>query len=117
MENKQVMKKTFGIMTAITMVVGTVIGSGIFFKPQDIYTATGGKPGLGMIAWLITGLVSIAAALTFAEIAILIPKTGGMVEYLSEVFGERVGYLAGWMQVVLALPAMAAGLAVILPIK
>lgn len=113
MENKQVMKKTFGIMTAITMVVGTVIGSGIFFKPQAIYTATGGKPGLGMIAWLITGLVSIAAALTFAEIAILIPKTGGMVEYLSEVFGEKVGYLAGWMQVVLALPAMAAGLAVI----
>ena len=113
MENSKAMKKSFGIMTALTMVVGTVIGSGVFFKPQAIYSATGGAPGLGMVAWIITGLVSIAAALTFAEIAILIPKTGGMVAYLSEVFGEKVGYLAGWMQMILALPAMSAGLAVI----
>ena len=113
MENKEGLKKTFGIMTAMTMVVGTVIGSGVFFKPQVIYTETGGEPGLGILAWIITGLASIAAALTFAEIAILIPKTGGMVAYLSEVFGEKIGYLSGWMQTVLALPAMGAGLAVI----
>lgn len=113
MENKEGMKKTFGIMTAMTMVVGTVIGSGVFFKPQVIYSQTGGEPGLGMLAWIITGLASVAAALTFAEIAILIPKTGGMVAYLSEVFGDKIGYLAGWMQIVLALPAMGAGLAVI----
>lgn len=111
--NNTTMKKNFGILTALTMVVGTVIGSGVFFKPQAVYSATGGAPGLGMIAWIITGLASIAAALTFAEIAILIPKTGGMVAYLSEVFGEKVGYLAGWMQMILALPAMSAGLAVI----
>ena len=113
METREVMKKNFGIMTALTMVVGTVIGSGVFFKPQAVYSATGGAPGLGMVAWIITGFASIAAALTFAEIAILIPKTGGMVAYLSEVFGEKVGYLAGWMQMILALPAMSAGLAVI----
>ncbi len=113
MERDKVLKKNFGIMTALTMVVGTVIGSGVFFKPQAVYSATGGAPGLGMIAWIVTGLASIAAALTFAEIAILIPKTGGMVAYLSEVFGEKVGYLAGWMQMILALPAMSAGLAVI----
>ena len=95
------MKKTLGLSTALATVVGSVIGSGVFFKPQAIYTTTGGAPGLGMLAWIIGGLASIAAALTFAEVAILIPKTGGMVAYLEEVFGKKVGYLTGWMQTVL----------------
>lgn len=114
MENgKQEMKKNLGITTAMTIVVGCVIGSGVFFKPQAIYTATGGAPGLGMLAWVITGFACVAAAMTFAEVAIMIPKTGGMVVYLEEAFGKRVGYLAGWMQSVLFYPAMIAALAVV----
>ncbi len=112
MENKQGLKKNLGIATAMATVVGCVIGSGVFLKPQAIYTATGGAPGLGMVAWLITGLVCIAAAMTFAEVAIMIPKTGGMVAYLEEAFGKKVGFLAGWMQSVLFYPAMIAALAV-----
>ncbi|WP_317853859.1 APC family permease [Chakrabartyella piscis] len=111
--NNQEMKKNLGLATAMATVVGCVIGSGVFFKPQAIYTATGGAPGLGMLAWLITGLVCIAAAMTFAEVAIMIPKTGGMVVYLEEAFGKKVGFLAGWMQSVLFYPAMIAALAVI----
>ena len=107
------MKKTLGLSTALATVVGSVIGSGVFFKPQSIYTTTGGAPGLGMLAWIIGGLASIAAALTFAEVAILIPKTGGMVAYLEEVFGKKIGYLTGWMQTVLFYPAMIAALSVI----
>ncbi len=106
------MKKTLGMSTALATVVGCVIGSGVFFKPQSIFTTTGGAPGLGMIAWIVGGLASIAAALTFAEVAILIPKTGGMVAYLEEIFGKKVGYLTGWMQTVLFYPAMIAALAV-----
>lgn len=102
--NKQELKKNLGISTAMATVVGCVIGSGVFLKPQAIYTATGGAPGLGMIAWLITGLVCIAAAMTFAEVAIMIPKTGGMVAYLEEAFGRKVGFLAGWMQTILFYP-------------
>ncbi|MDD4843089.1 MAG: amino acid permease [Anaerotignum sp.] len=113
MEKKQELKKNLGISTAMATVVGCVIGSGVFFKPQAIYTATGGAPGLGMAAWLITGLVCIAAAMTFAEVAIMIPKTGGMVTYLEEAFGKKVGFLAGWMQSILFYPAMIAALAVI----
>lgn len=112
MENKQELKKNLGISTAMATVVGCVIGSGVFLKPQAIYTATGGAPGLGMIAWLITGLVCIAAAMTFAEVAIMIPRTGGMVAYLEEAFGKKVGFLAGWMQTILFYPAMIAALAV-----
>lgn len=113
MEKKQELKKNLGLSTAMATVVGCVIGSGVFFKPQAIYTATGGAPGLGMLAWIITGLVCIAAAMTFAEVAIMIPKTGGMVVYLEEAFGKKVGFLAGWMQSILFYPAMIAALAVI----
>ena len=81
--------QNLGLPTAISTVVGCVIGSGIFFKPQAIYTVTGGAPGLGMLAWVITGLVSIAAALTFAEIAVLFPETGGIPTYLSRVYGPK----------------------------
>ncbi len=111
-ENERVLNQTLGLPTAISTVVGCVIGSGIFFKPQAIYTVTGGAPGLGMLAWVITGLVSIAAALTFAEIAILFPETGGIPTYLSRVYGPKAGFLAGWVQVVLFYPAMVSALAV-----
>ena len=106
------LRKTMGIGTAMSVVVGCVIGSGVFFKPQAIYTATGGAPGLGLVAWIVTGLVTLCSALTFSEIAILIPKTGGIVPYLTESFGDKVGFLSGWIQVLIFYPAMVAGLAV-----
>lgn len=111
--NEKELKKNLGMATAMATVVGCVIGSGVFFKPQAIYTATGGAPGLGIVAWLITGIVSIMAALTFAEVAILIPKTGGMVAYLGEIYGPKTGFLTGWMQTILFYPAMIAALAVV----
>ena len=109
MDDKQRMKKNLGFMTATSLVVGCVIGAGVFFKPYAIYQATGGAPGMGMLAWIIGGLVSLFAALTFSEVAILIPRTGGMVAYLSEAYDERLGFLAGWMQVILFYPAFLAG--------
>lgn len=108
MEQKS-MKKNMGVMTAISVVVGCVIGAGVFFKPYAIYQATGGAPGLGILSWIIGGIISIFGALTFAEVAILIPKTGGMVSYLGDNFGPKLGFLAGWMQVVVFYPAYLAG--------
>lgn len=109
MAEKRNLKKELGALSATSVVVGCVIGAGVFFKPYAIYQATGGAPGMGMLAWIIGGLASIFAALTFAEVAVLIPKTGGMVAYLSEVFGEKIGFLAGWMQVIIFYPAFLAG--------
>lgn len=106
---QRTMKKNLGWATATSLVVGCVIGAGVFFKPYAIYQATGGAPGMGMLAWLVGGLMSIFGALTFAEVAILIPKTGGMVTYLTEAYDERLGFLAGWMQVVIFYPAFLAG--------
>ncbi len=106
---QQGLKKSIGVWAATSLVVGCVIGAGVFFKPYDIYQQTGGAPGMGMLAWIIGGLASIFAALTFAEVAVLLPRTGGMVAYLSEVFNEKIGFLAGWMQTVIFYPAFLAG--------
>ncbi len=106
---EQGLKKNISVLSAMALVVGCVIGAGVFFKPQAIYEATGGAPGMGMLAWIIGGLASICAALTFAEVAVLLPRTGGMVAYLSEVYDEKVGFLAGWMQTVIFYPAFLAG--------
>lgn len=106
------LKRNLGLATATSTVVGCVIGSGVFFKPQAIFSATGGAPGLGVLAWLFTGLISIAGALTFSEIAILIPETGGIPTYISRIFGPKLGFLAGWSQMVLFYPAMISALAV-----
>ncbi|MBR0140444.1 MAG: amino acid permease [Firmicutes bacterium] len=108
MEDKK-LKKDLGVMTATSIVVGCVIGAGVFFKPYAIYQATGGAPGMGLLSWLIGGLLSIFGALTFAEAAILMPRTGGMIVYLSEAYGETLGFLAGWMQIVIFYPSFLAG--------
>ncbi len=107
MENK--LNKNLGVIHAMAIVVGTVIGAGVFFKPYAIYQATGGAPGIGMLAWIIGGLISLFGALTFAEVAVMIPRTGGMVAYLGEVFGEKIGFMAGWMLTVIFYPAFLAG--------
>ncbi|MDB8804054.1 APC family permease [Romboutsia sp. 1001216sp1] len=107
------LNSTIGLSAALSTVVGMVIGSGVFFKPQAIYTATNGAPGLGIIAWILGGIITITAGLTAAEISAAIPKTGGMMTYLSEIYGEKIGFLTGWMQTVLYFPGTIAALAVI----
>lgn len=68
------LKKTLGVSAALSTVVGSVIGAGVFFKPQAVYTLTGGAPGLGILAWLIAGIITITAGLTAAEVSVAIPK-------------------------------------------
>lgn len=109
MDNNPKLKKELGVFAAMSLVVGCVIGAGVFFKPYAIYQATGGAPGMGILAWIFGGLASLLGALTFAEVAVMIPKTGGMVAYLGDVFGKKLGFLAGWMQVVIFYPAFLAG--------
>ncbi|WP_042275996.1 APC family permease [[Clostridium] dakarense] len=111
--NQQTLRKTIGFSAALSTVVGMLIGSGVFFKPQAIYSATNGGPGLGLLAWLIGGMVTIAAGLTAAEISASIIKPGGLMVYLEEIYGERIGFLTGWMQTILFIPAIAAALGII----
>ncbi|MBQ6631592.1 MAG: amino acid permease, partial [Romboutsia sp.] len=111
--SNQQLRKSIGLNAAISTVVGILIGSGVFFKPQAIYIATNGGPGLGLLAWLIAGLITISAGLTAAEISASIIKPGGFMVYLEEIYGERIGFLTGWMQLILFVPAIVAALGII----
>ena len=111
--SNQQLRKSIGLSAAVSTVVGILIGSGVFFKPQAIYDATNGGPGLGLLAWLIGGLITITAGLTAAEISASIIKPGGIMVYLEEIYGERIGFLTGWMQVILFVPAIVAALGII----
>ena len=73
MENKQ-LQKSLGIAAALSTVVGMVIGGGVFFKPQAVYTLTGGAPGLGILAWIIAGIMTITAVLLLQKYQLLYLK-------------------------------------------
>ena len=107
------LKKTLGLGTALSTVVGVVIGSGVFFKPQAIYSATNGGPGMGILAWVIGGIITVLAGLTAAEVSAAIPRTGGMMVYIEEIYGKKWGFLTGWMQTVLFFPGTIAAIGVV----
>ncbi len=99
------LKKVMSFPMVILTIINMVIGSGIFFKAQGVFTITGGAPGIGIAAWIAAGLLSLLGGLTVAELAGAIPKTGGMVTWLEEIFGKRVGFLTGWVEAVVFWPA------------
>ncbi|CAB1251224.1 APC family permease [Clostridium sp. MT-14] len=109
---KDELKKNLGLVPALALVIGIVIGAGVFFKPTAVFTATG-APGLGLIAWILGGVITIAGGLTAAEVSAAIPKTGGMIAYLEETYGDMWSFLLGWAQTIIYFPANVAALAII----
>ncbi len=105
------LKKSLSFIDGTAIVVGGIIGSGIFLKP-GIVLGNAGSPFLGLMAWFVGGIVTLAAALTIAEIGSAIPRTGGVYVYLEELFGDVWGFLFGWVQTVITSPASAGALAI-----
>ncbi len=97
------LEKKYGLPTAIAMIVGIVIGSGVFFKADDVLEKTDGNVVLALIAWSIGALAMIFGALVFSEFAQRIEKSNGLVDYTEIAYGKRAGYLAGWFNLVLYL--------------
>lgn len=110
MENKIIsqQKVKFGLPTAVTMIVGIVIGSGIFFKADSLYVITNGNILLGCIYWLLGALGIIFGGLTIAEWAKRLDTVGGLISYSEMAFGKVFGFLAGWFQTIIYLPALCA---------
>lgn len=106
------LKKEIGLTEAITMVIGIVIGSGIFFKASSVFS-NAGSTMLGILAWVVGGIITIASALTIAEIAAAIPKTGGIFVYLKELYSEKWAFLFGWVQALIYVPGVAAALSIV----
>src|ERR1700748_781836 len=99
-----------GIWAALAIVVGTVIGSGIFRVPQSMIDNVGSVP-LVFLVWVVGGALSLCGALTYAELAAAMPGAGGEYVYLTEAYGPMWGYLYSWTQLFVAKSGSIATLA------
>ena len=93
------------------MVVGIVIGSGVFFKAQDILNYTGGNLLIGILAWVIGGIIMIICAFNFANFATKYVKVNGVVDYAEAIIGKKYAYMIGWFIAIIYFPAMTGVLA------
>ncbi|WP_395626960.1 APC family permease [Daejeonella sp.] len=89
------MKRELGLLDATLLVAGSMIGSGIFIVAADI-TRNVGSGGWLIAVWLITGLMTLIAALSYGELSAMFPKAGGQYVYLKEAYNPLVGFLYGW---------------------
>lgn len=105
------LKKKYGLPTAIALVIGIVIGSGVFFKAEKILTATGGNLPLGILAWAIGGLIMIICAYMFSILATRYAHVNGLVDYAEALMGKRYAYYMGWFTTFIYFPAMTSVLA------
>lgn len=105
------LSKKYGLPTAIAMVVGIVIGSGIFFKAEKILVATGGDLRIGMLAWVIGGVIAIACACAFAVLGTKYEKVGGVMDYAEATVGSEYAYYLGWFLSTIYYPSLTGCLA------
>ena len=111
MGEKIEIKKSVGFLQGLAIVVGMIIGSGIFLKPGSVLSAAA-SPEIALAAKVLGGGVALCAALSIAEIASNIPRAGGLYTYLEELYGEKLGFLLGWVQSVISYPASVAAQAI-----
>ena len=105
------LERRYGLFTAVCMVAGIVIGSGVFFKAQTILTKTGGDMPLGILAWIIGGAIMLVCLLTFSFMSQKYEKVNGLVDYAEATVGPRYGYYMGWFTSTIYFPSMTAALA------
>lgn len=110
-ESRHSLLRALTLTDAIALVVGTVIGTGVFLKTA-VMTQQLGSPMLVLLAWAAAGLLSLAGALAYAELGAMFPQAGGEYVYLGKAFGETPAFLYGWMQFAVAGAGGIAGLSV-----
>ncbi len=101
-------KKKFGLFTSICMIVGIVIGSGIFFKSDNVLIATEGSIFLGVLVFGIAAFAIIFGSLTLAQLAMRTDQPGGIIAYAQDTLGERAALVFGWMQNLVYFPTITA---------
>jgi APA family basic amino acid/polyamine antiporter len=90
------LERTLGLRDLVLLVIGSVIGSGIFLVPGIVLKQTGGYVGPMMIVWAVAGVLSLLGALTYGELAAMYPKAGGLYVYVRDAFGPLPAFLLGW---------------------
>ncbi len=105
MENNALQKK-YGLVTAICMVVGIVIGSGVFFKAQNILIVTEGNLSIGIAAWLVGGAIMLFNILAFAQLAQNYSKVNGLTDYAEATVSDKYAYYVGWFMAFIYSPTI-----------
>src|SRR5437867_4702769 len=100
-----------GLIAAISVNVANVIGTGVFLKAR-VMTCNVGRPGVALTVWLVAGLLSLAGALTYAELLAMMPRAAGEYGIMRDAYGRPWGFIYGWTQFAIARSASAAALAV-----
>lgn len=104
------LKRALGVWATAAVVIGTVIGSGIFLVPTEMVKAVG-SPGMVFFVWIFGGILSLLGALTYAELSAALPDAGGEYVYLNAAYGPLFGFIYGWTQTWVAKSASIATLA------
>jgi len=107
--SQRTLARDLGVSHAGAIVVGTIIGSGIFLVPQEMMQAVGSAP-LVYLAWIVGGLLSFFGVLTYAELAALKPQAGGEYVYVRDGYGPLAGFLYAWTWCFIAKPASIASI-------
>jgi len=94
--NPITLERTLGLRDLILLIIGTVIGSGIFIVPGGVLRQTGGSIRLAMLVWLTGGILSLLGALTYGELSAMNPKAGGLYIFIRDGFGSLPAFLYGW---------------------
>jgi APA family basic amino acid/polyamine antiporter len=100
MSEQKEFKPSLGLWDATMIVAGSMIGSGIFIVTADI-TRNVGSAGWVIMVWLVTGFMTLTAALSYGELSAMFPKAGGQYVYLKEAFNPLAGFLYGWASLLL----------------
>ncbi|KAI4121563.1 MAG: hypothetical protein LQ338_006294, partial [Usnochroma carphineum] len=104
--------KSITYLNGLSLIIGLIIGSGIFSSPAQI-TTNAGSPGASLIVWLVAGILAWTGAASYAELGGAIPLNGGAQVYLSKIFGDLFGFLFTWCSVFVLKPGSAAIIAII----
>lgn len=110
LETKIHMRREINLLYAVSLLTGIIIGSGIFVSPVSI-VANCGSIGLALIVWVLAGVLTIGIALSYAELAGMIPSAGGEYRYFRDIIGRLPAFLLAWSMLIIVNPCFYAVLA------
>jgi basic amino acid/polyamine antiporter, APA family len=106
------LKKSIGLWSAVSIVIGSVIGSGIFMRPASMAQRLG-SPKLLLLVWLVAGVASMMGAMIYSELGTMFPETGGPYIYLQKIYGNFIAFLYGWSSMAVINTASLAAITIV----